>query len=146
MSDPIQPTKKPRSGTETRRLKATLPRVRCTEAQRAAVELAADRANLTLSAYMLAVLVNQQPARAAPVSRIDRDLLAQMLGEIGHIGGNINQIAKALNQHHAPNAAALQALPDIVADISAAIMEALGKRPSSDAPEDGAPDGIETAA
>lgn len=136
MPDRQEENKKPRSGSEKRALTATLPPVRCTEAQRAAVEVAADRAGLSLSAYILAAALNSLPERAAPVSKLDRAMLAQLLAQMGRIGGNVNQIAKALNQLHVPDTAAVQALPDVLLELRADIMAALGKQPAADAPRD----------
>jgi hypothetical protein len=85
------------SGSETRRLTAWLPRVRCTAADRAQVEEAANRAGVSLAGYVLAAVLKAPQPRSVKVPPIERQALAQVLAQLGRLNGNINQIAKVLN-------------------------------------------------
>lgn len=85
------------SGSEKRQRRALLPSVRCSDAQRAAVEEAASRAGLSIGSFMLAVVLKAPPPRGARVPPIERQALAQILAQLGRLNGNVNQIAKALN-------------------------------------------------
>lgn len=87
------------SGSEKRRRTAWLPRARCTEEVRAAVELAASRSGLSLSSYVLAAAANVRPSRGSrPAPSVDQKALAQILAQLGRLNGNVNQIAKRINR------------------------------------------------
>ena len=126
------PPPRRKSGTETRQLKGRL-NVRCTEAQRQTIAQAADAAGLSLSAYVLAVALNKSLDRNAAVSKIDRGMLAQLLGKLGKIGSNINQIAHQLNAGRNAGAAEINAIKPVMLALRNDIMKALGKRPGEEA-------------
>jgi hypothetical protein len=71
---------------------------RCTQAQRAEIAAQAERAGISIGAYMLASALKAPPPRSARRPPIERRELARLLGETGKIGSNVNQIARALNR------------------------------------------------
>lgn len=85
-----------RSGSETRQRGGVIPfRVSATE--RAEIEAAADRAGLTLGSYVRARILTRPTTRATRSPPTNKAALARLLGEIGRVGSNINQIARQLN-------------------------------------------------
>lgn len=77
-----------------RRLRIT---VRVSRTERAALDAAAERSALTLSAYARAILTSAKPLPAARRPPVEAALLARVLGQLGKIGSNLNQIAHAAN-------------------------------------------------
>lgn len=71
------------------------------------------RRGLTVGAYMRAVALGDPGPRAKRRIPVDAKLLRRLLGEVGRVGNNLNQIAKRMNAGHhvAPKelAAALEA-------------------------------------
>lgn len=55
--------------------------------------------------------------------------IAKLLGEVGKIGSNVNQIAHQLNAGTGTSSNAIAAALADVADMRAALMEALGRKP-----------------
>ena len=102
---------------------------RYTTAEFNAIAAKADRAGLSFSAFVRASLLGDAGPRAQRRPPADHVALRQLLGHVGRIGNNINQIARALN---AQETAKLDDLPEALTaylDIRKAIFEALGKNP-----------------
>jgi hypothetical protein len=140
VDDPkFRPTpKRKRSGSETRQRTATLPPIRCTPEQRDALTAAADKAGLSLSAYVLAATLNAKPPRAARVPPVNRAMLAQALGLLGRLNGNVNQIARSINYRQHPELYDLRDVPVLIEQLGRELMAALGKGrrlPDEPAPE-----------
>lgn len=94
-----------------------------------AIAAKADRAGLSFSAFVRASLLGDAGPRAQRRPPADHVALRQLLGHVGRIGNNINQIARALNAQETAN---LEDLPEALSaylDIRKAIFEALGKTP-----------------
>lgn len=72
--------------------------VRLSDEERAAVDAAAERAGLETGSYIRQVLLGAPAPRAMRRPQIERKELARLLGELGKIGSNLNQLAKATNQ------------------------------------------------
>ena len=89
-------TRKTRSGSQTRQ-RQKRPSMACTDAERAQLEAAAERAGMTLSAYMRHQCLGDAGPRAVRRPPVERAALAQLLGQLGKVGSNLNQIARALN-------------------------------------------------
>ena len=87
-----------------------------------------------MSAYVLAVALNQSLNCNAAVSKIDRGLLARLLAQLGKIGSNINQIAHQLNAGRNAGAAEISAIKPVMLALRNDIMKALGKRPGESGP------------
>jgi Bacterial mobilisation protein (MobC) len=86
---------KPRRGTETRK-KSYLVTSRYDAEEFAELEEAASRAGLTRASYQRVQSLSKPKTRSTRRAPVERELLAKVLGQLGKIGGNINQIA-----HHA---------------------------------------------
>jgi hypothetical protein len=60
---------------------------------------------------------------------VERKELARILGEMGHIGGNLNQIAKAVNTGVVVYEGEIDAALGGLSEVRAAILKALGRAP-----------------
>lgn len=113
------------SGSEKRR-RQRLIQVRCTEAEYQAIWARADRAGLYASTYLRAAALGSPGPRALRRPPVNRQELARLLGEIGRVGNNLNQVARALNSgRNPPPQALLEALRDL-SEIRSLTRKALG--------------------
>jgi hypothetical protein len=85
-----------RSGSDKRRRTARV-QFRVDMDELAALEKAASEARLTLGSYSRKILLGAPPARARRKASPDAIALARLLGELGKVGSNINQIAYFYN-------------------------------------------------
>ena len=76
--------------------------IRCSPEQKQKLAEVAKIAGLTVSSYARQILFNATPPRHSQRPSVDKDLLIQVLGQIGKIGSNINQIAHNFNATGAP--------------------------------------------
>jgi len=86
-----------------RRLRQSL--VRWTDEEFNALAAKADKAGLAVAAFMRAAALGDAGPRAQRRPPADHKALRQILGELGRVGNNLNQIARALNageQAHLP--------------------------------------------
>ncbi|MFN7835942.1 MAG: plasmid mobilization protein [Burkholderiaceae bacterium] len=119
------------SGTEKRQ-RTRLKAIRLTPDELAAIEAAAERAGMTVGAYMRSVVLAAPVPRQSRRPPVERRALAQLLGQIGKLGSNVNQLAKygnvgrLIEDRHGAEAAA-----DIAA-LRAAVMDALGRGEDGD--------------
>jgi hypothetical protein len=102
--------------------------IRCTPTKQAAYEAAAAQAGLSIGEYFRTLADGSPGPRAARRPPIERQELAKLLGHIGKLGSNVNQLA------HAANAAGfdvaegeLRAIGNEVRTMRAAVMKALGR-------------------
>jgi hypothetical protein len=120
------------SGSETRQ-RTRRSSLRYTTDEFNRISAKADRAGLGFAAFVRAsALDGDAGPRAQRRPPADHVALRQILGHIGRIGNNINQIARALN---AGEQASLQDLPEALhayVDVKKAIFEALGKNTGPD--------------
>lgn len=85
------------SGSEKRARTAHLT-FRLNDEERALIEAKADAAGgLTPGSYAREILLGAPAPRPVRRRSPDRKLLAQLLGQLGKIGGNLNQLAKDRN-------------------------------------------------
>jgi len=110
--------------------------VRWTDEEFNAIAAKADRAGLAVAAFMRAAALGDPGPRAQRRPPADHVALRQLLGHVGRIGNNINQIARALNIAEKGGFTelpeALRACPAALRacdDIRRAILVALGKNP-----------------
>ncbi len=116
------------SGTEKRIRDGVLP-VRLAAEERAAVDAAAERAGLTVSSYARQAMLGAPAPRQVRRPPVEKKELARLLGEVGKIGGNLNQIARAVNTGVVvPNTKIDEAL-DGLQTVRDAILKALGREP-----------------
>ena len=85
-----------RRGTETRK-KTRAVTSRYDAQEYAELEEAASRAGLTRASYQRIQSLSEPKTRSTRRAPIERELLARVLGQLGKIGSNLNQIAHAAN-------------------------------------------------
>lgn len=102
--------------------------VRCTAADHAALQELAAEAGLSVGAFLRAVALNGPGPRAVRRPPVAKETLARILGELGKLGSNVNQLARAYHQTaNLPAWAELAAMREDVAAMRAALMKALGR-------------------
>ena len=82
----------PRSGSEKRQ-RTTIVTMRISPQEAATIRQLAQSRGETVSAMMRSALLHNRPR----LTRIDLQAVARLLGQLGKIGSNINQIAYHLN-------------------------------------------------
>lgn len=116
------------SGSE-KRVRTSLLIVRLTPEERTSIDASAERAGLATGSYVRQTLLGVPAPRAVRRLMPDSRLLAQLLGQLGKIGSNLNQLAKSSNQglmiYQNEILVALGGLK-VIRD---ALMDALGHRP-----------------
>jgi mobilization protein NikA len=116
------------SGSE-KRARTTHLTIRLSPEERAAIEAAAERASLTAGSYARQVLLGAPPPRQVRRPVVEKQLLAKLLGELGKIGGNLNQLAKTANQGLLVYENEILAVLGGLRPVRNAIMTALGREP-----------------
>ena len=71
--------------------------IRLSPDERARIDADAARAGLMPGSYARQVLLGAPAPRQVRRPPVERRELARLLGELGHIGGNLNQIARDMN-------------------------------------------------
>jgi hypothetical protein len=85
---------KARRGSETRK-KAYLVTSRYDAEEFAELEEAASKAGLTRASYQRVQSLSKPKTRSTRRAPIEKELLAKVLGQLGKVGSNLNQIARA---------------------------------------------------
>jgi len=116
------------SGSEKRARNRHLT-VRLTEAERAAIDEAAAGAGLMPGSYARQVLLGTPAPRAVRHKPLNGRELARILGALGHIGGNLNQLAKDRNSGATVYEGEIALAARALADMRDAVMTALGREP-----------------
>jgi hypothetical protein len=101
--------------------------LRCTDHERAAIKAVAEEAGFSVGAFLRLLALGDAGPRAVRRPPAERAELARILGQLGKIGSNANQIAKAI--HTTRNLPSWSELAEIKADIAtvrAAVLKALG--------------------
>lgn len=88
----------------------------------------ADGAGLALAAFVRAATLGDAGPRAQRRPPADHVALRQILGQLGKIGSNINQIARALNMAGQPDLPELKTAIRAILQVCNAILQALGKK------------------
>lgn len=102
--------------------------VRCTEAEHAKMTEAAQRAGLSVGAFLRALACEGPGLRAARRPPVERQELARLLGHIGKLGSNVNQLAYAANAfNELPRARELEEISEEIRQMRDAVMKALGR-------------------
>lgn len=105
-----------------------IPPIRCTEEERAAIKAAADQAGLSVGAFVRALALGDAGPRAVRRPPIERKELARLLGHLGKVGSNVNQLAHAFNRNgRVPGLAELNGIRAYVIEMRDALMAALGR-------------------
>lgn len=123
-----------RSGSEKRQRRHSRP-IRLDDGELAEVEEAASRRGLTFSSFSRAAMLSAargeigvtMPARSVRRPPIERELLARVLGQLGKIGSNLNQVGRAANMGRAEGEEIAAAVAE-VRGAATAVMQAMGRR------------------
>jgi hypothetical protein len=102
---------------------------RCLNEEFDAIAAKADKAGLAVAAFMRAAALGDAGPRAQRRPPADHVALRQILGDLGRVGNNLNQIARALNARQQAKLPELKKVLLACLDIRDAIFEALGKKP-----------------
>lgn len=116
------------SGTE-KRVRDRHITVRLSADERAAVDAAAERAGLTPGSYARQVLLGAPAPRQVRRPPVERRELARLLGELGKIGGNLNQLAKSVHSGVLVYGGDFDAVNSSLLEVRSAILSALGRAP-----------------
>jgi hypothetical protein len=102
--------------------------VRCTVEEQAAIRQRARDAGLSVGAYLRVQALDSAGPRAVRRPPVEREELARLLGHLGKLGSNINQLAKRYNQVGMfPGFPELLAARKDVGDLRLALMKALDR-------------------
>lgn len=118
------------AGSDKRQRDAQI-KFRCTADEFAAVAGRADKAGMSLASFARAAILGTPGPRARRRVPADAQALREVLGHLGKVGSNLNQIARYLHTGGDPQTV----LPDIRAALTEQarirdlIYEALGKTP-----------------
>ena len=98
-------------------------------AEKAEIEAKAARAGLSVSGYLRALVFGKDTPQPRGARRpvVEKELLVRLLGEIGKIGSNINQIAHVANQGRGVNHPALVQLLENIIVMRQQVKAALGR-------------------
>jgi hypothetical protein len=116
-----------RSGIENRK-RGPIIGFRADEAERATIKAAADRAGLTVSSYVRSRALKKPTTRAVRRPPMQTAQLAQLLGLIGAVGGDMQRIAQRVTVAGTGLEAEIHATLTAFREVVAVIMPALGKR------------------
>jgi len=120
--------RKKQSGSETRK-RAPIIGFRATDEERGKIEAAAQRAGLTVGSYVRSRALAKPTTRAVRRPPVETAQLAQLLGQLGAVGGLVQAIARK----QGGGAVITAELPAVLAafrEATLAILQALGKRPA----------------
>jgi mobilization protein NikA len=102
--------------------------VRCNESERTAIAEKATQAGLSVGAFLRSLALGDAGPRAVRRPPIERKELARLLGWLGKLGSNVNQLAHGFNRDRIlPGFPELLAIRREVAEMRAALMKALGR-------------------
>jgi hypothetical protein len=102
--------------------------VRCTAKERSKIDEAARQAGLSIGAYLRALALGDAGPRAVRRPPVERKELARLLGHLGKVGSNLNQLAHAFNSRgRVPGLAELNDIRSYVGQMRDALMAALGR-------------------
>lgn len=125
----------PKAAKSEKRQRAARLFLRLTAEEKAAILARADKAGMTPPAYLRAAALGTAGPRAQRRIPADAGLLRQVLGHLGRVGNNLNQIARHLNRGREDDQyEALDAALHELAGIRDMIYVALGKEPDHAGP------------
>lgn len=113
-------------GTE-KRARSTHITIRLTPEERASIDAAAERAGKMTGSYVRERLLDGPLPRQVRRPPVEKRELARMLGELGKIGSNLNQLAKSANQGLIVYTGEIDAALAGLGEVRAALLEALGR-------------------
>lgn len=117
-----------RSGSDKRK-RARLLQIRLSDAEYNRIAAHAESVGVAAAAYARMQLLDAPPPRASRKPPANKEAIARLLGQIGKLGGNVHQIVRRLNVGIGVPAERIDEALAAVADMRAACMEALGRKP-----------------
>ena len=115
-------------GSEKRARTAHLT-IRLTPDERASIDEDAERAGLTAGSYSRQILLGAPAPRQVRRPPVERRELVRLLGALGHVGGNLNQLAHMAHSIFPVDRHALLETLNGLAAVRDAILKALGRAP-----------------
>jgi hypothetical protein len=103
--------------------------IRFSPDERDTVDSKADRAGLTSGSYARQVLLGAPAPRQVRRPPVEKRELARLLGALGYIGNNINQLARASNSGGEVEEDELRATFADLRAMRDAVLKALGREP-----------------
>jgi hypothetical protein len=110
-----------------KRARSTHITIRLTPDEREKIDGASERSGLTSGSYVRQVLLGVGTPRQVRRPPIERRELARLLGELGHVGGNLNQLAHRFNSGLPTDRAEILDAIRSLGPVRDAIMKALGR-------------------
>ena len=108
--------------------RSRLINLRCTLRERAAIHDRAAAAGLSVGAYLRRLALGDAGPRAVRRPPVERAELARLIGHLGKVGSNINQLAHAYNgRGEVPGVRELTAIRREVDEMRTALLAALGR-------------------
>jgi hypothetical protein len=101
--------------------------VRFTPSEAASVDAEAERAGLMFGSYVRLALLGARSTRQVRRPPVERRELARLLGELGHVGANLNQLAHHANVGRPITRRDITDALDKLAVVRDAILAALGR-------------------
>ena len=89
----------------------------------------AERVEISPAAYLRMQALDSPPPRASRKPSINRELTARLIAELGKIGSNVNQIARAINMREHVSAEEIEAALSDLHAMRDLAMNAMGRKP-----------------
>jgi len=102
--------------------------VRFNEQELEALQDRADQAGLSCSGYLRHTILQPKPPRQSHRPVKDHEKLARLLGAIGRIGNNINQLAHVANAGSWPEHQSLELASRQIQEIRDMLIQSLGRQ------------------
>lgn len=118
------------SGTEERQRRETMS-IRVTKEERALIKAKAERAGVTVGTYARDAMIGTYAPRRVRRPPAEKAELVRILGELGKLGSNVNQLAAKANIGllRVLDPMALAQLQDDLDEMRDDLMRALGRQP-----------------
>ena len=126
-------TDRKKGGSEKRQRDSVIS-IRLDGKERDRARTLADKAGLALGAFARAAILGGAGPRAQRRPPADHKALRQILGHLGRIGNNLNQIARRLNAGARADLPELREVLTALLDIRNGIFAALGMEPKAATP------------
>lgn len=117
-----------RSGSEKRKRQHQV-NVRFSETEHTELARRADAIGLSVGAFIRMQSLDLPPPRSSRVPPINRQMVAQLLAQIGKIGSNVNQIARLTNSGEHPFEWQFKEAHHAIIEMRDACIKALGRDP-----------------
>jgi hypothetical protein len=103
--------------------------IRLTLVERLSIDTSAERAGMTSGSYVRRAVLGIEPPRQVRRPPVEKQELGRLLGQLGKVGSNLNQIARALHQTSPVEATEVRKALEGLIPVRAAILKALGREP-----------------